>query len=175
MSDETTKKVNETTKKIKASADKHSFLGKAAPELELPTATGEIISLKELRGKRVVLYFYPKDDTPGCAAQAQSFRDSKLSFSRKTTVIIGISKDSIGRHSKFKKKYKLNFTLASDAETNVCKTYGVWKEKNMYGRSYMGIERSTFLIDEKGIVRAEWRKVRVPGHIDEVIHVLKSL
>jgi peroxiredoxin Q/BCP len=175
MSDEPKKKSKDTTKKIKASPKKSTFLGKVAPEFVLPTATGELISLKELRGKRVVLYFYPKDDTPGCAAQAQSFRDSRLSFSRKTTVIIGISKDSIGRHSKFKKKYKLNFTLASDAESNVCETYGVWKEKNMYGHSYMGIERSTFLIDEKGIVRTEWRKVRVPGHIDEVIQVLKSL
>ena len=139
------------------------------------TDSGESISLSDFRGKRVVLYFYPKDDTPGCTAEAQSFRDSKSAFSRKNAVIVGISKDSVARHSKFKAKHRLNFTLATDADTNVCETYGVWREKSLYGRKYMGIERSTFLIDEKGVVRAEWRKVRVPEHATEVAEALKTL
>jgi len=175
MPEEPKKKIKKAPRKNKAQTDEFLLLGKAAPLFELPIDTGQSISLKGLRGKHVVLYFYPKDDTPGCTTQAQFFRDSQPTFSRKNTTIIGVSKDTIERHSKFKAKHQLNFTLASDADGEVCEAYGVWKEKNMYGRKYMGIERSTFLIDEKGIVRAEWRKVRVPGHVNEVIQSLKFL
>ncbi len=152
-----------------------SLAGKTAPAFTMPTESGAPISLKALRGKRVVLFFYPKDDTAGCTAEAQSFRDAKTAFARKGVTIVGVSKDTVESHKKFKTKHKLNFDLASDAETKVCEAYGVWKEKNMYGRKYMGIERSTFLIDEKGVVRAEWRKVRVPGHVEEVAGLLKKL
>lgn len=168
-------KAKKKTKKSVAKLTAVSLLGKIAPDFGIPSDTGEIIKLKHFRGKRVVLYFYPKDDTPGCTTQAQSFRDSKQVFSRNNAVVIGVSKDTVERHSKFKTKHQLNFILASDTDAEVCETYGVWKEKNMYGRKYMGIERSTFLIDEKGKVRAEWRKVRVSGHVDEVVGTLKSL
>ena len=141
----------------------------------MPTDTGALISLKKLLGKLVVLFFYPKDDTSGCTAEAQSFRDSKSRFSRKNAVIVGISKDSVESHRKFKTKLSLNFDLASDAETKVCEAYGVWKIKSMYGCTYMGIEHSTFLIYEKGIVRSEWRKVRVPGHANDVAAALRAL
>ncbi len=165
-------------KSTKKAADKPvgmSLAGKAAPAFSMPTDSAASLSLKALRGKRVVLFFYPKDDTAGCTAEAQAFRDAKAAFSRKGVVIVGVSKDSVEKHKKFKAKHKLNFDLASDAETKVCEAYGVWKEKSMYGRKYMGIERSTFLIDEKGVVRAEWRKVRVPGHVEEVAGLLKKL
>ncbi len=151
-----------------------SLVGKSAPLFTAPSDTADRFALKSLRGKKVVLYFYPKDDTPGCTTEAKSFRDFKAKFSRNGAVVVGVSKDTAERHSKFKAKHKLNFTLISDSETEICEKYGVWKEKNMYGRKYMGIERSTFVIDEKGIVRAEWRKVKVTDHANEVLHALKS-
>jgi thioredoxin-dependent peroxiredoxin len=162
-------------KKIIVHTGAPSLLGKAAPSFVMLADNGESISLSDFGGKRVVLYFYPKDDTPGCTTEALSFNESKATFLRRNAVIVGISKDTVARHSKFKAKYRLKFTLASDANANVCEAYGVWREKKLYGRKYMGIERSTFLVDEKGVVRAEWRKVRVPGHADEVAEVLKSL
>jgi len=151
-----------------------SLLGKAAPAFTMPTDDGGTVSLKSLRGKRVVLYFYPKDDTPGCTTQACGFRDNLPKFSKLDAVVIGVSKDNTASHGKFKTKHKLNFTLASD-DSKVCEAYGVWAEKSMYGRKFMGVVRSTFIIDEKGIVRAEWRKVSVPGHVDEVRKALEVL
>jgi len=161
-------------KKTKGKSSAKSLLGKAAPDFNMPLDEGGKIALKNLAGKRVVLYFYPKDDTPGCTAQACTFRDNMPKFEAQNAVILGVSKDTVASHQKFKTKFKLNFPLASDT-ANVCEAYGVWAEKNMYGRKYMGVERSTFIIDEKGIVRAEWRKVSVPGHAEEVRRALEVL
>ena len=163
------------SKNAASTSGSNSLVGKTAPLFTAPTDTADRISLKGLRGKKVVLYFYPKDDTPGCTTQAKAFKDFKAKFSRKNAVVLGVSKDTVDRHTKFRTKHKLNFTLISDSETKICEKYGVWKEKNMYGKKYMGIERSTFVIDEKGIVRAEWRKVKVTGHADEVLMALKTL
>jgi peroxiredoxin Q/BCP len=122
-----------------------------------------------------VIYFYPKDDTTGCTAEACGFRDQFPKFGKIDATVIGISRDSVASHDKFKKKYELPFTLASDDKGKVTEQYGVWVEKSMYGRKYMGIERATFLIDAKGVVRQEWRKVKVPGHVDEVLKAVKAL
>ena len=127
-------------------------------------------SLKALKGKVVVLYFYPKDDTPGCTAEACAFRDALPDFSKVKAAIIGISRDSVASHAKFKTKFGLPFPLASDEDGKVCQAYGVWVEKSMYGKKYMGIERSTFLIDAKGVIRNVWRKVKVEGHAEEVLN-----
>ena len=122
-----------------------------------------------------MLYFYPKDDTSGCTAEACAFRDALPDFSKVKAEVIGISRDSVASHDKFKKKYKLPFTLASDEDGKVCQAYGVWVEKSMYGRKYMGIERATFLIDAKGMVRKIWRKVKVPGHAQDVLEAAEAL
>ena len=161
-------------KKAAPAATQSSLAGKLAPAFSLTNDAGKKVSLKDFRGKRVILYFYPKDDTPGCTTQACAFRDAEADFSKADAVVLGVSKDDVKSHQKFKTKYKLNFPLLAD-DAGVTEAYGVWKEKNMYGRKYMGIERSTFLIGEDGKVRAEWRKVGVPGHADEVIKALKSL
>ncbi len=144
-------------------------VGEAAPDFELETDGGGTISLRELRGRKVVLYFYPKDDTPGCTREACAFRDAMPDFEKLAATIIGVSPDSTERHARFREKYDLPFTLASDPEQKAAKAYGVWVEKSMYGRKYMGIERSTFLIDEGGKIAAIWRKVKVPGHVDAVL------
>ena len=149
--------------------------GKKAPDFKLPTDGGGSVSLKALRGKPVVLYFYPKDNTPGCTAEACGFRDNLPKFSRLKAQVIGISRDSVKSHDKFKAKYELPFTLASDEEGKVCEAYGTWIEKSMYGRKYMGIERATFLIDAEGVVRNVWRKVKVAGHVEEVLAAAKEL
>jgi thioredoxin-dependent peroxiredoxin len=149
--------------------------GAKAPDFTLPTDGGGSISLAKLKGKRVVLYFYPKDDTSGCTAEACSFRDGFPNFRKADAVVIGVSRDSAASHDKFKKKYQLPFTLAADTEGKVTEKYGVWVEKSMYGRKYMGIERATFLIDEKGVIRNVWHKVKVTGHADEVMTALKEL
>jgi peroxiredoxin Q/BCP len=149
--------------------------GTKAPDFTLPTDGGGTVSLAKLKGKRVILYFYPKDDTSGCTAEACGFRDSVANFRKADAAVIGVSRDSAASHDKFKKKYELPFTLASDTEGKVTEEYGVWVEKSMYGRKYMGIERATFLIDEKGVVRRVWHKVKVPGHVDEVLAALKEL
>jgi len=151
-----------------------SLLGKSAPDFTMQTDTGKTVSLKDLRGQRVVLYFYPKDDTPGCTAQACTFRDGLPKFSKLNATIVGVSKDDVKSHKKFKTKFNLNFPLASDTG-KVTEAYGAWQQKSMYGRTYMGIERSTFIIDENGVVRAEWRKVSVPGHAEEVRKALDVL
>jgi peroxiredoxin Q/BCP len=150
-------------------------LGDKAPDFTLPTDGNGNVTLSKLKGKKVVLYFYPKDDTTGCTAEACGFRDSFPDYSGTGAVVIGISKDSIGSHDKFKKKHDLPFVLASDAGSDVCEKYGVWVEKSMYGRKYMGIERCTFVLDEAGIVRGAWRKVRVPGHVAEVLKAVRAL
>lgn len=150
-------------------------IGDKAPAFSMMGDNGTKIDSKELKGKNIVLYFYPKDDTSGCTAQACGFRDSLKDFKKLDAVIVGVSRDSVTSHDKFKKKYDLNFPLGSDESGKVTEAYGVWVEKSMYGRKYMGIERSTFLIDGKGVIRALWRKVKVPGHVDEVKKALKEL
>ena len=136
-------------------------------------ATGDkIISLKDLSGKKVVLYFYPKDNTPGCTAEAKDFQEHHKEFERKRVVVIGISKDSLKKHKNFSEKFDLRFSLASDKDDQVCEAFGVWVEKNMYGKKYMGIERSTFLINEKGMIEKIWRKVKVDGHVREILDFL---
>lgn len=149
--------------------------GDKAPTFTLPTDGGGEISLKDLKGETVILYFYPKDDTSGCTAEACAFRDALPDFSKVNAKVIGISKDPVKKHDKFKDKYDLTFPLASDEDGKVCEAYGTWVEKSMYGRKYMGIDRATFLIDGKGVIRAIWRKVKVPGHVDEVLKAAQAL
>jgi peroxiredoxin Q/BCP len=144
-------------------------LGHEAPPFNLPTDEGKVVSLSDFRGKKVIVYFYPKDGTSGCTKEACSFRDYKPQFDKLNTVIIGISKDSIKSHANFKEKENLNFILGSDTTGDVCEKYQVWVEKSMYGRKYFGIQRSTFLIDEKGKVVHIWRKVSVPDHVEAVL------
>ena len=150
-------------------------LGGKAPDFTLPTDGNGSVTLSKLAGKKVVLYFYPKDDTSGCTAEACGFRDSFPDYSGANAVVIGISKDSVASHDKFKKKHGLPFILASDGNGEVCEKYGTWVEKSMYGRKYMGIERATFLIDGTGPVRGVWHKVRVPGHVAEVLKAAHAL
>jgi peroxiredoxin Q/BCP len=150
-------------------------VGQDAPDFTLPTDGNGQVSLSALKGKKVILYFYPKDDTSGCTAEACSFRDGLPHFTGADAVIIGISKDSVAAHDKFKKKYQLPFTLASDETSDVCERYGVWTEKSMYGRKYMGIERSTFLIDKSGKIARIWNKVKVPGHSDDVLQAAQAI
>ena len=143
--------------------------GDKAPDFTLPTDGDGTVTLSKLKGKKVVIYFYPKDDTSGCTAEACGFRDAEASFRGAKTKVIGISKDSVARHDKFKKKYELPFTLASDKDGHTCEDYGTWKEKSMYGRTYMGIERTTFLIGADGVISRVWNKVKVTGHVAEVL------
>lgn len=143
-------------------------IGDTAPDFTLPTDQHDILSLKDLRGKNIVLYFYPKDDTPGCTQEACDFRDTLEQFTAKNTVILGVSKDKAESHQKFKQKYGLPFTLLVDANADVCEKYGVINKKSLFGKSFLGITRSTFLIDANGILRGIWRKVKVKGHIQEV-------
>lgn len=150
-------------------------VGKKAPDFSAPTDGGGKLKLSEFKGKNVVLYFYPKDDTSGCTKEACSFTEAMPGFNKLKAAVIGVSRDSVASHDKFKKKYKLAFPLVSDEDGKVCEKYGTWVEKSMYGRKYMGIERSTFLIDATGVVRNVWRKVKVPGHTEEVMAALKAL
>jgi len=148
--------------------------GDPAPLFDLPTAGGGRVSLKALKGKRVVLYFYPKDDTPGCTKEAQSFSSLAGKFAKANAVVVGVSKDSPASHDKFAAKYGLTLQLASDEDGAVCERYGVWVEKKLYGRTYMGVERATFLIDEKGKIARVWRKVKVLGHAEQVLTELTA-
>ncbi|MBT5416240.1 MAG: thioredoxin-dependent thiol peroxidase, partial [Rhodospirillaceae bacterium] len=143
--------------------------GDKAPDFTMATDGGGKLSLKPLKGRKVVLYFYPRDDTPGCTTEACRFRDNLPDFSKVDAEIVGVSRDTVAKHDKFKAKYDLPFTLASDEDGSVCEAYGVWVEKNMYGKKSMGIQRSTFLIDEKGVLRNVWRKVKVKDHVAEVL------
>lgn len=150
-------------------------LGKKAPDFRLPATGAQEIRLADLKGSNVVLYFYPKDSTPGCTLEGQDFRDRHAQFKRLNTVILGVSRDSLAAHAKFKEKQNFPFELLSDADEKVCRLFDVIKEKNLYGKKVLGIERSTFLIDAAGVLRAEWRKVKVPGHVDEVLAAVKAL
>ena len=150
-------------------------IGDKAPAFTLPTDGDGALSLSDLKGKAAVIYFYPKDSTSGCTKEAVAFRDLKADFDAAGTVIVGVSKDSVKRHDAFKAKQELNFPLVSDEDGTLCEAFGVWKEKSMYGRKFMGIERSTFLIDATGIVRAEWRKVKVTGHAEAVLEAARGL
>lgn len=174
-----TKKISvKAVKKISAKPSKKTTglaIGSKAPDFSMPATDLGTTSLANLKGKPFVLYFYPKDDTSGCTAEACEFRNNLSAFNRLGITIIGVSKDSMESHEKFKRKYSLTFPLASDENTKVCEAYGTWMTKSMYGRSYMGIERTTFLVDEKGIIRTIWRKVSVTGHIEEVKKAAQTL
>lgn len=148
--------------------------GDAAPDFDLPGADGAV-SLKGLRGKSVVLYFYPKDDTSGCTKEAIEFTAAKKKFDALGIQIVGVSKDTATSHDKFKTKHKLKITLASDPEKETAEAYGVWVLKTLYGRKYMGMDRATFLVDAKGVIRQVWRKVKVPGHVEAVLSAAKTL
>ena len=149
--------------------------GSKAPQFTLQNDGGEKVSLADLKGKKVVLYFYPKDDTPGCTKEACSFTDHFPAIKRTGAVVLGVSKDSVESHKKFKKKYNLSFDLLSDPGKEVIEKYGVWKEKNMYGKKIMGVERTTFLIDEKGMIAHIFPKVKVDGHTTEVLKKLQEI
>ncbi len=155
--------------------DKALEIGSKAPSFSLPSDGEGSINLKDFKGEKVILYFYPKDDTAGCTKEAIEFTKNITKFKRAGAHIIGVSKDSIAKHKNFKEKHALKVMLASDETGEMVKKYGVWTEKSMYGRKYMGIERTTFLIDEKGAIRRIWRKVRVSGHVDEVLAEVKGL
>ena len=148
--------------------------GKKVKNFSRPATGEKTISLKELAGKKVVLYFYPKDSTPGCTTEGQDFRDAKAKFTRQNTVILGVSRDSMKRHENFKAKQNFNFDLLSDEDESLCKQFDVIKLKKLYGKEYMGIERSTFLISENGVLLEEWRGVKVKGHVDEVLAECKK-
>lgn len=147
--------------------------GMKAPDFTLPDSQGNDVTLSSFRGKNVILYFYPKDNTKGCTLEAVNFRDNYEEIKEKDTIILGVSKDSIKSHVSFINKYKLPFILLSDEEGKVCGLYGVWKAKKMYGREYMGIERTTFLIDKEGNIVKIFPKVKVQGHVDEIMDQLK--
>lgn len=149
-------------------------VGDAAPDFTAPTDGGGSVRLKDLRGKKVVLYFYPKDNTPGCTTESCDFRDAHAEFGEHDAVVLGVSPDSVKSHDNFKQKFDLPFTLISDEDHKIAEAYGVWQEKSMYGRKYMGIVRSTFVIDEKGKIAAIYDKVKVKGHVAEVLEKIES-
>jgi peroxiredoxin Q/BCP len=149
--------------------------GDKAPDFTAKDDKGNTVSLKDLRGKKVVLYFYPKDDTTGCTKEACDFRDNLARIKRKDAVILGVSPDNVKSHAKFKTKYELTFPLVADDEKKIVEAYGVWKEKSMYGRKYMGVERTTFIIDENGKIAKIFPKVKVAGHAEEVLAALKEM
>jgi thioredoxin-dependent peroxiredoxin len=151
------------------------MLGKPVPDFSLPSTGGNPFRLSALRGTKLVLYFYPKDDTPGCTQQGADFRDRYDDFKRAGCEIYGVSRDSLKSHHGFKTKMKFPFELLCDSEERVCTQFGVMKQKNMYGKKVRGIERSTFVIDEKGMLAREWRGVKVPGHVEEVLSFVKAL
>ncbi len=148
--------------------------GDKAPGFTLPADGGRTVSLSEFSGKSVIIYFYPKDDTPGCTKEAIGFSEAAAEFDAAGAVVIGVSKDTVAKHDKFRDKHALKVILVSDAEGDVCERYGVWAEKQMYGKTYMGIERATFLIGPDGVIRQSWRKVKVPGHVDAVLEAVKA-
>ena len=154
---------------------KHPDAHDAAPAISLPRDGGEIVNLSDFSGKKVVLYFYPKDDTPGCTKEAIGFTDIIDDFAAADTVILGVSKDSVKKHDKFVAKHELKIALLSDEDGDVCERYGTWVEKSMYGKTYMGIERATYLIGVDGKIARVWRKVRVPGHVEEVLEAAREL
>lgn len=149
-------------------------VGHPAPAVNLPRDGGAMVDLSDFAGKQVVLYFYPKDDTPGCTKEAIGFTEMDSEFAEAGAVVLGVSKDSVKKHEKFVAKYDLGVVLLSDEDGDVCERYGVWVEKNMYGKTYMGIERATFLIGTDGNIKDIWRKVKVPGHVDAVLAAVKA-
>lgn len=149
--------------------------GQPAPDFTLPDQEGKEVSLSSLRGKPVVLYFYPKDDTPGCTKEACAFRDAREEYEEAGALVIGVSPDTPESHQKFIKKYDLTFPLLADMDKEVCQAFGVWKEKNMYGKKSLGVERTTFIIDREGVIRKIFPRVRVDGHSSAVLEVLKGL
>ncbi len=149
--------------------------GDIAPDFTLPQDSGDPVTLSTLRGAPVVLFFYPKDNTPGCTKEAIAFTENLAEFTKSGAKVFGVSKDSLKKHENFRCKHDLEVALLSDAETTVCEDYGVWVEKNMYGRKYMGIERATFLIATDGTVAQVWRKVKVPGHVEAVLEAVRAL
>jgi peroxiredoxin Q/BCP len=144
-------------------------IGERAPDFHVPGDDGELVALSAFLGSKVVLYFYPKDNTPGCIIEAKGFRDRIADFNAVNTVVLGVSKDSLKSHCHFKTKYALPFTLLADTDTTVCQAYGVWVDKQMFGKKYKGIERATFVIDEQGMITQIWHRVKVKGHVDEVL------
>ncbi len=154
---------------------KNLEIGEAAPDFELPADDGRNVSSRRFRGKPIVLYFYPKDDTSGCTAEAIAFNALRDKFEAAGAVVLGVSPDSAASHAKFKHKHDLSLTLAADESRAALEAYGVWREKSMYGRKYMGVERSTFLIDADGRLARVWRKVKVPGHAEEVLAAVEAL
>lgn len=149
--------------------------GARAPDFDLPATQGGRVRLGKLKGRPVVVYFYPKDDTSGCTAQAKAFSEAADAFAQAGAVVVGISPDGLASHQKFAEKHGLNVVLAADEDRSAAEAYGVWVEKSMYGRKYMGVERSTFLVDAKGRVARVWRKVKVPGHADAVLAAVREL
>ena len=149
--------------------------GDKAPDFELPTESGEALKLGKLKGRPIVLYFYPKDDTSGCTAEAKDFSRLAPEFRKAGVEVVGVSPDSVESHAKFRRKYDLAIKLGADADKAVANAYGVWVEKSMYGRKYMGVERTTFLIDKTGRIAKIWRKVKVPGHAAEVLAAAQAL
>lgn len=147
-------------------------VGEPAPDFELPDTDGNLVKLSDFRGKKVILYFYPKDNTPGCTREACDFRDALPQFEEVNAVILGVSSDGAKSHDKFRSKYDLPFILLSDTDREVADKYGVWKKKKLYGKTFLGIERSTFIIDEQGRLTEEMRKVKVAGHVDAVFHLV---
>lgn len=150
-------------------------IGKKVTDIKLPATGDQELKISDFKSKNIVLYFYPKDSTSGCTREGQGFRDNIAKFRRASTVILGVSRDSIKSHENFKDKQAFPFELLSDKEEKLCQQFDVIKEKNMYGKMVMGIERSTFLIDEHGVLQQEWRKVKVDGHVDEVLIAAKEL
>ena len=151
-----------------------SLVGSPAPDFTLPRDGGGELTLSSLQPSKVVLYFYPKDDTSGCTKEAIGFTEAKADFEAAGAVVVGVSRDTVAKHDKFIAKYELEVALVADVDGSVCEAYGTWVEKQMYGKKYMGIERSTFLIGSDGAVLQEWRKVKVPGHVDAVLEAAKS-
>lgn len=156
-------------------ASRELIPGSKAPAFEMATDGGGEISSAGLKSRPVVLYFYPKDDTSGCTKEAIDFSEAEKRFAAAGVTVIGVSKDSVASHDRFKAKHKLKIALASDPDVEVAQAYGVWVEKSMYGRKYMGMDRATFLIDAKGVIRGVWRKIKVPGHVEAVLAAAKTL
>ncbi|MEL7343802.1 MAG: thioredoxin-dependent thiol peroxidase [Pseudomonadota bacterium] len=150
-------------------------IGETAPAFTLPRDGGDEVSLADFKGKAVVLYFYPRDDTPGCTKEAIAFTEQLADFEAAGAVVLGVSKDSVAKHVKFRDKHSLSVPLLSDEHSDVCERYGVWVEKSMYGKTYFGIERATYLIDTQGKIAQVWRKVKVPGHAQAVLEAVKAL
>ncbi len=150
-------------------------IGEPVPDFELPATGDKTIRLSDLRGRRVVLYFYPKDSTPGCTREGQDFRDHYAEFQKLNTEILGVSRDSIRSHERFREKQGFPFDLIADTDEVLCRMFDVIRQKSMFGKTVLGIQRSTFLIDENGVLRREWRKVKVPGHVDEVLQAVREL